>query len=344
MHKHGGDIYGHENVIDFSASINPLGMPKEVKNAALAAVENSVSYPDVNCRRLVEAISKMENVEKESIICGNGAAEIIFTLVFAVKPKRAIVAAPCFEEYRQALKAVDCQIESYCLKEENDFVPKSDILKMIDECVDMIFICNPNNPTGTLYDKSLLLEMAKRCKQCGVLLVIDECFLNFVDDGEKRSMKGEEGVFTLKAFTKMYAMAGLRLGYGICSDNELIGKMKECVQPWSVSTVAQEAGAVACSAVEHAQMTREFIKNEKIYMLKEMERLAKKIYGHAGNFIFFKDDVGLYEKLLKNGIKIRDCGNFTGLENGYYRVAVKGHSDNEKLMSSWQNIKEDKNG
>lgn len=334
MHKHGGDIYTNKNVIDFSANLNPLGMPPEVLNAAQNAVAKAYAYPDVSCRRLICAISEMECVNSGNIICGCGAAELIFALVFAVRPKRALLIAPCFEEYRQALNAVNCHISEYLLTEENDFELADDFLEFINEEINMLFICNPNNPTGKAVEKGLLLKIVDRCREKGVLIVADECFVNFLDKEKQFSLKGEEGVFLLKAFTKMYGMAGIRLGYGISTDIMLLKRIKECVQPWSVSVIAQEAGISACGCEDFVDKTRKLISREKEYLLKNIKPYTEKIYGSDGNFIFFKANEHLYDSLLKKEIMIRDCRNFRGLKEGFYRIAIKGHEDNERLITA----------
>ena len=338
MHKHGGDIYGNKNVIDFSANINPLGMPEAVKKAALNAVCKSTAYPDAEYRELLKAVSAMEGVEKGNIICGCGAAELVFAAVYAIRPKNALLVVPGFEEYRQALNAVGCSIENYYLKEENGFMPDEEILEFINGRTDMVFICNPNNPTGTVFTKELLLKIIDRCREHDVLAVVDECFNNFMENGEDYTVKGESGVLVLKAFTKMYGMAGLRLGYGITDDRSLLLSMRNCIQPWSVSTVAHDAGLAACACTGFADAARKIISEEKKYLLGNIVSLAEKIYGSGGNFIFFKAEPGLYGKLMEKGIMIRECKNFTGLKEGYYRIAVKNREDNEKLISAWKEV------
>ena len=245
MHKHGGDIYRNIDVIDYSANINPGGLPDKVIAAAIEGVKLSTHYPDVECQELRAAIAKEEGLNMDYIRCGNGAADVIFSLVLAVKPKKALLIAPSFYEYEQALRAVDCQISYYYLEEEKDFVPQDDMLEAINDELDILFVCNPNNPTGVLLDTAFLDRILDKCNECNILMVIDECFNDLIDEPDKYTMKARlesnKRLFILKAFTKIYAMPGLRLGYGLSSDNEIINKMILVSQPWSVSIPAQKA-------------------------------------------------------------------------------------------------------
>lgn len=339
MHQHGGDIYTNEGKLDFSANLNPLGMPASVAMAAKNAVDYSNVYPDVNCTKLKEAISKRENIPVENIICGNGAAELIFAVCMAIKPRQSVVICPSFEEYRQALNAVDCQITNYYLKEENDFTLDEEFLDVLTPKCDIVFVCNPNNPTGQMVEKELFVKIIEKCHTYGILIVADECFNDFISEKERYSLKGIKNIFILKAFTKMYAMAGIRLGYGICSDIKLLEKMHMSIQPWSVSVVAQAAGIIAAQDVAFAEKTLGIIEAEKEYLLKEIEPLAHKIYGFSANYIFFKEEKDFAQKMLLCGIIIRNCSNYQGLEEGYFRIAIKSHQDNKKLIEAWKKLR-----
>ena len=339
MHKHGGDIYTNSGKIDFSANINPLGMPENVALAAKNAVDYANVYPDVSCSKLKKAISKRENIAEENIICGNGAAELIFAVCMAKKPKRAVLICPSFEEYRQALVAVDCEITNFYLKEENDFKLGEDFLDALLPSCDIIFVCNPNNPTGQMVEKNLFVKIIEKCLANDILLVADECFNDFISQNQRYTVKDIKNIFILKAFTKMYAMAGIRLGYGICSDIELLEKMKMCMQPWSVSVVAQAAGVVAAQEVDFAEKTLCIIETEKEYLLKEIFPLAQKVYGFSANYIFFKEKKDFGDKMLLSGIIIRNCGNYQGLKEGFFRIAIKSREDNLKLIEAWKKLK-----
>lgn len=341
-HKHGGDIYSQEVKMDYSANINPLGMPKEVVQAAYEGILNSANYPDIHCGKLRDALSFKEGIEKEHIICGNGAAELIFSLAAAIKPKKALLAAPGFAEYEQALRINGCEVVYYLLKEEQGFELQEDYLKAITPDLDLIFLCVPNNPTGLVSPKEFLDKILDKCRACNVWMVVDECFNDFLDDAAIYTMKKEialnDHLFILKAFTKLYAMAGLRLGYGLCSNPELLEKMADTVQPWNVSIPAQMAGTAALREEGFVENSKALIREERQYLSTKMKELGFRVYDSKANFLFFYGPGYLAQECKKQGILIRDCSNYYGLKEGYYRIAVRTHKENEALIEIMQEI------
>lgn len=338
MHKHGGDVYNNKDIIDFSTNINLMGMPEGVIKGAYEGVDLSQNYPDSYCLELREAISEYEDVKVEEIICGNGAADLIFSLAFSRKPKKALVLAPTFYEYEKALRASGCQIEYFYLSEKNGFILEENFMNSLED-IDMVFLCNPNNPTGELIKKEFIYRIIKRCAEKNIFLVVDECFMYFVENqseySAKEFAKEYRNLFILKAFTKIYAMPGLRLGYGICSNKEVLEKMYEISQPWSISIPAQRAGINALKETEYVENSLKVLKEEKEYLINELLKKEFKIYGSNANYIFFKvNSSDFFEECLKKGFLIRDCSNYEGLEKGYYRIAVKKHEENTKFIES----------
>ncbi len=336
MYQHGGDIYRNKVKLDFSSNVNLMGIPEGVIRAAKRGVDLSYSYPDTECNELREAISISENISKDMIVCGNGAADLIFSLVITKKPKKALLLSPTFHEYEQALQSVDCKISYHHLLESNRFQLQSDFIEEINEEIDIVFLCNPNNPTGVLIERSLMENILQKCKDSNCFLVIDECFLDFVPDGKDYTLKDlckkSKNLFVLKAFTKLYAMPGLRLGFGFCGDSLFINKMKNTSQPWNISIPAQMAGVVALKETKYVYKSLEVIEEEKKFLIQELVQLKFKIYGSQANYIFFGAKKGLYEKCLKHGVMIRDCSNYRGLTDGYYRIVVKTHCENVMLI------------
>ncbi len=349
---HGGDCESYiletgKEPLDFSANCNPLGTPDGVIKAVCDAAKNASAYPDPLCRRLVKALSESENVESETLLCGAGAADIIFRLAAALKPKKALVTAPTFAEYELALNTVGCKTEHYFLKEENGFSLCDDFIDKITSETDVVFICNPNNPTGNTTKKDMLISVLKKCNETKTLLVVDECFNDFLDEPEKFTLKNEakrnNNILILKAFTKLYGMAGLRLGYCICYNAELIEKMREAGQPWGVSSIAQKAGIAALCEKEYVSKTKALIKNERERLKKALSKLGAEVIGGEANYIFFKCKVkDLAIRMRAEGVLIRDCSNYCGLEKGYYRVAVRTEEENDMLLAAFKNIIENK--
>ena len=348
MHIHGGDIYTYQNMLDFSANINPLGIPENVVQAAARGAANSASYPDTQCRALRLALAEHEQVQPSQLIFGNGAADLIFALSLARKPQQALLIAPGFHEYEQALRVVDCNIRYHYLQEAEGFrlnVPRLCAEITAARSAEMLFLCNPNNPTGLALTRQELQPLVEHCQQCGTLLVLDECFNEFLDNPAEYSLKpllnAYPNLFILKAFTKIYAMPGLRLGYGISADRELLRRLAEVMQPWSVSTPAQTAGLAALQEQAYVAQAQELVQQERQFLQTQLTALGLTVYNSQANYIFFQIPAAKfpgYAELPANcraqGVLIRDCSNYVGLRPGFYRVAVRQRPENERLLQA----------
>ncbi len=340
---HGGDIYTprdtEEPLCDFSANINPLGMPPEVQRAIVEHIPDYAAYPDPLCRDLRGALADHHQLDAANIVCGNGAADLIFRLVLARRPRRALVLAPTFAEYAQALALVGCSVEHYPLKRARDFALDEGILAAIEPGLDMLFLCNPNNPTGMPADPALLQQVLQRCRRCGVLLVVDECFVDFMAEEARYSLcpqlQNQPQLCILRAFTKMYAMAGVRLGYLLCGRPALAEQIRATGQPWSVSTVAAVSGIAALKCQQHRRQTVLLVEKNRWLLTEGLRRLGFTVYPSMANYLLFSaGDTQLAFKLAQRGILIRDCRNYEGLQPGDYRVAVRGESDCRRLLAA----------
>lgn len=337
-HTHGGDVYRNKNVIDFSANCNPFGTPKSVKEAAVQAMEEVFHYPDTDCQELREAIGVYEEVRPEWIICGNGAADLIYRLVLGTKPKQAVLFAPTFAEYEQALEIVNCEVKHYELKEENGFCVEETLLDWITEKTDIVFLCNPNNPTGQTIDRDMLIKILDRCKKQNIVVILDECFLEFLDEPNRYEMSDLRGEYPnlliIKAFTKIFSMPGLRLGYAISSNQDILEEMSWKLQQWNVSVPAQMAGVAALEKPkEYIRQTREYVSGQREYMRNIMKMMGYVVFASKANYLFFKGRPGLEKEALEAGFLIRDCQNYEGLSEGFYRIAVRTKEENERLIT-----------
>ncbi len=345
MYQHGGDIYRNFVKLDFSANLNFLGMPARVAEAARAGVDAADCYPDPSCRALREAISEKEGVPAEEIVCGNGASELIYSYVRAVKPREAVLFAPGFYEYEQALAGVDCRMHFCVLREEEKFAGWERVLPMLTDRVDLLILCVPHNPTGGLPDPSLLAEILQRCRQKKIRVLFDACFLDSVEEPEKTedvaAAASHPELFVLKAFTKLYAMPGLRLGYALTSEKGLPEKIAKVRQPWSVSVPAQYAGIAALRETEYVKRYRDLLAKERPFLRSSLEREGMKVYGSEANFVFFRGPEGLADALLARGIRIRDCSNYRGLTEGFFRAAVRSREENLVLLQAIREIRPD---
>ena len=346
---HGGDIYTERNVsriVDFSANINPLGLPSSVKQAIIDNIDKYSNYPDPLCRELRKAIAKNEYVDFNNVFCGNGAADIIFKISLALKPQKALLFSPTFAEYEESLKVAGCSIKYYELLEKNKFHIQDDVCDYITSDLDIMFLCNPNNPTGVPLENAKVLKILEKCKENNVVLVVDECFVDFLEDEDKysvsRFIEKYDNLIILKAFTKIYAMAGLRLGYMITSNIDIIDKISRIGQPWSVSTVAAKCGIAALNEVCYITKSKRYIKKNREYLMSELRKLNFKVFDSKANYIFFKSkNRNLKAELEDYGILIRSCSNYRNLDDRYFRIAVKSTEDNKYFISTLKKLRGD---
>lgn len=339
-YEHGGDIYAHEAVrLDFSVNINPLGMPVPVREAIAQHVDDYQSYPDPNCRALCEAIAQHEHLDKEDVLCGNGAADLIFRLCFAMRPKRALVCAPTFSEYEKAVLLSGGELVYHALDAQNGFRVTEAILGALKPEIDLAFLCTPNNPTGALMDPELLARIAQQCSKNDTLLMVDECFLPFTNGRSiKPLLREHHNLMILKAFTKLYAMAGVRLGYLLSCNHALLEATKSFAQSWSVSTPAAVAGVAALGCEDWVARTKRLVETERAYLHEQLAARGMIVYESEANFLLFQSEVPLYHALLKRGILIRPCDNYTGLDERFYRIGVKKHEENAALIHSLDEV------
>ena len=338
---HGGDIYRNRIKLDFSVNVNPLGTPEPVKAAVSRAAERLGAYPDPYCGPLRERLAVHMHTRPDWILCGNGAAELIYQLLAALRPDRALLPVPSFADYESALAAADCVPDFYPLRREEGFLLTDRILPAITGQTRLLMLCSPNNPTGRLIDPALLARILDRCRETGTWLFLDECF-GELTDRETPSLLGalrpDDRVFLLRAFTKTYAMAGLRLGYAVCPDRELVDRICRRSQPWNVSSPAQEAGLAALDCASWAEEARALIRTEKAYLTRELTLLGVSVLPGDANFLLLSGVPGLYDGLLAKGILIRNCENYRGLTAGDCRIAVRTHEENMALIEAIREV------
>lgn len=343
---HGGDVYRNQVKYDFSVNINPLGMPKGCAEAVRRGLSLCARYPDWRGEALCGALAEKEQVAENRILLGNGAAELIYALCFAVRPRKALILSPTFQEYEAAVTAAGGGCSCFSLREEEGFLlggeTAEQFIEQINEKVDLVFLCTPNNPTGGVIRKEILLRIAQRCEAAGSWLCVDECFLPFLE-GEsgltlKRELERLPHLLVLRAFTKIYGMPGLRLGYAMTANEGLLAAVRSCIQPWNTSVLAQLAGLQALKEKNFVQRTAELVKKEREYLTQGLSGLSpeiiQRVYRSEANFILFRGREDLKEVLLKQGILIRDCSNFKGLGKGFFRIAVRDRRENEALLEA----------
>ena len=337
---HGGDVYRNRVHMDFSVNTNPLGMPEGMEEALCAAIKKCGQYPDMRAEELYGAISSSFQIPREYLLFGNGASELFMAIVHGLRPRRTVIPVPSFYGYEYAAGAVSGEIVYYSLEETNQFLPDEGLIDILTEDVDLLFLANPNNPTGKLTDRAYLEKLLEVCREKQITVVLDECFLAFCAGA--RSLLPEiekyEHLLLVGAFTKIFAIPGVRLGYLVCSNQELMEKIKRQLPEWNLSVFAQAAGAVCGNQSEFIARTAHYVRAERAFLENGLQKLGIRVYPGEANFILLRSEKPLYEGLLERGILIRDCGNFRGLSKGYYRIAIRTRAENEKLLKNMGEI------
>ncbi len=345
---HGGNIYraGEElgipenKIIDFSASINPLGMPKGVIREIDRNIKYLSHYPDTDAKALRLEIAEYHNIDTEHIICGNGSTELIYLIVRALQPKKVLIPVPTFSEYERASRSYGARVINYGLKKEHNFDIDVDefigVMRGKGELCDMVFLCNPNNPTGRLIQKKDVLRIAAAAKVLKSYLIVDEAFTDFVPDASViHEVEKNPYLIVIRSMTKFYALAGLRLGYGIFP-LKIIDVIKQQKEPWTINTLAQRAGIAALRDSLYENATYILIDMEKQFLESNFRKAGIRFFHSYANFYLLKlsNADQLYSNLRVKGMLVRLCSDFKGLDKTYIRVAVRTREENVRLLSA----------
>lgn len=336
---HGGDVYTNSVKLDFSANINPSGMPDAVRQALINAAKSCEAYPDPYCTALWRKLAEHEHVPIDHILCGNGAAELIYDYAYALpENKPALIASPTFSEYGRALSAAGVAAEHYVMKESDGFRLTEDFLRTDLTRYSTVFVCSPNNPTGITVDAAIIRAIL----ESGARLLFDLCFLDLTDTPDKYGipelLQAYPNLTVLRAFTKSYAMAGVRLGYAMSTDGGFLAKMSEKTQCWNVSTLAQEAGIAALECGDWLAQSVMKISTERRSLAEKLTKLGIKVYPGEANYLLLYSETDIAEKLMARGIMLRNCSNYVGLGKGYVRIAVRTREENELLLTELNEV------
>lgn len=347
MHKledlHGGNIYriarekGIMDILDYSANINPLGISEKLKERVAESWDLFERYPDPHYVELRETLAHHSGVTGGEIVVGNGATEVIFLYCKVVNPKKALIVMPTFAEYERALRAAGCEVDYFQVKEEEDFtIDRERLGSQLEKGYDLLVVCNPNNPTGRFLPLRDMAEIAKLTKEKNCRLMVDEAFIEFVEGDYSESLAnlGDENIFIVRALTKFFAIPGVRLGFGITKDMELIQRIQEDREPWTVNTLAEISAKVLLEDEDYIKRSKEWIRKEKDAMYEHLSKGRYiKPYKTDTNFILVKltgslNSKELRDRMIEKGVVIRDAANFPFLGDRYIRLAIKGEESN----------------
>jgi threonine-phosphate decarboxylase len=354
---HGGKVWEaekksgltREEIMDFSSNINPLGSPQKALEAIKSNLGQIPVYPDSTSTELRKTIAaNFKGINLNNVVIGNGSTELIylFAETFLEKDDIALIPAPTFSEYENAVRKAEGKPRH--LKLPNDFCIKPNIFTGDIKDAKMAFICNPNNPTSILTPHDTLIRIIEEALEEDVLVFLDEDFLEFVNEEKKVSLIDKvndyPNLFVLQSFTKVYGLTGLRIGYGIASE-EIIKLLSNAKIPWNVNCLGQVAAVSALKDKKHLKKTQELIRTERAYLTRELKRIKSfKQYPADANFLFIDiresgfTAAQLKEEMLGQGFLIRDCSSFRGLDDYYIRVAVKTRQENKRLLETFAKV------
>lgn len=345
--EHGGDLLTYKDkyggkLIDFSSNINPLGVPRGLEKAIMDAFKEVEVYPDIQYRKLKEALANYLDCEKANILVGNGAVEIIDN--FIMLAERVVLFIPSFSEYE--LRAGVHKKEVLVLEYGDDFTIEVDILKKNLKENDLLILGNPNNPSGLRIAEETLLEIYACVQSVKGHLLLDEAFYEFCpkdyDSIELFKDTAYKNVSVIRAATKFFALAGIRLGYA-CGSQGTVEKISSIELPWRINSMANTAGLTIFKDTDYIKKSKDYIRRQRDYLFSELKKIkAVKPYTSHTNFILIKlldlEEDYLFEELLKEGILVRKCSSFKGLGRDHIRVAVKDKKSNDLLIKALKDI------
>lgn len=348
-YKHGGNIYALENkekIIDFSSNINPLGPPEELKESILEACHIIEQYPDPNYTDMREKLEKMYGLPMDNFVVGNGGIQVIHNVIEFLDFNKALIVVPTFVEYEKALIRFGKAFEYYFLEETNDFTLNPMALLASDlSDIDLVILCTPNNPTGAYIDKEELTNLVSNLHQLNINVLIDEAFIDFLD--EDMSMMNQvpryDNLIITRSLTKFFAVPGLRLGFLVTSNKRLVNNINQLRESWSVNIFANQLFLRLFNNDKYIEETKNFIVEEGNRLYNHLEEMkGLKVYKPSVNYILFKSNrnISWKKELLKYNILIRHCENYVGLDEKFFRVAVKSKKQNNLLIEVMNKIME----
>ncbi len=359
MAVHGGEVFRlaakvgiePEEIVDFSANINPLGLPPGVFEVMYKGLKNLANYPEIGAESLRQCVARRHNLSLENIVVGNGSSSLIYLLSRVLKPQKALVWTPTFSEYERALRQSNSQIVNLPSWDSEKTIPLDELIKStLAAQPDLVFLCNPNNPTGTLWSLVELEQVVGTLQEAGIICVLDEAFIDFVGVEFSFALRVNDfdNLIVLRSLTKIYALAGLRCGYLLCGPS-LNHEISYYLEPWSLNSLAIVAAITALeNDHDFIKQTIAFVKKEHNYLYQELQKISfiNPFRGHA-NYIMAKlencpngpqnGDALRQYLFTKENILIRLCGDYTGLDQNFLRFAVKGEEENRRLIKTLKN-------
>lgn len=352
-HFHGSDlekieeIYGisKDEIVSFSANVNPLGVSPRLREELSRRIDAITTYPDREYTSLRRCIADYCGTDYENVIVGNGSTELISLFIQIEHPKKALVIGPTYSEYEREIALGGGTTLYYPLHEANGFcLDVRDFLSQLNESVDLLVICNPNNPTSSSITRAEMRQILDACKQHDIYVMVDETYVEFADNMDEISAvpltNDYNNIVILRGTSKFFAAPGLRLGYAITGNRDLIKSINTRKNPWTINSLAVVAGETMFTDTDYIKATKALIASERARIYDVLKNHpAYKVYKPSGNFILvriLKDGLtsqDLFDRAIREKMMIRDCSTFPFLDNRYIRFCIMNPADNDRLLA-----------
>ena len=352
-HFHGSDlekiekVYNikKEDIISFSANVNPLGVSPLLRKTLADKIDVITSYPDREYTSLRQSIASYCMCEADDILVGNGCTELISLFIQITAPKKTLLLGPTYSEYERDLKLQGSEIDYYMLNENDNFrLDVDDFKSNITTDTDLIIICNPNNPTGGCVSRENLSTLLSHCKETNTYMMIDETYVEFAENINEISAiplcKEYDNLMVLRGTSKFFAAPGLRLGYAITGNKNLLNDINSNKNPWMINSLAVVAGETMFMDTEYILATRKLMTKERSRLTRIFEESGKfKVYPSNSNFLLLKildssvSSHDLFEKAIRENMMIRDCSTFPGFGDRFIRLCFMQKEDNDRLVA-----------
>jgi len=335
-----------EDIINFAANVNPLGISPKLRKTLSERIDSIMSYPDREYTSLRKQLSEYADADTEDIIVGNGSTELISLFIQIIKPKKALIVGPTYSEYEREISLGGGCSLYYRLEEDNDFrIDISALKKELKSDMDLLVVCNPNNPTSTAITRDDMRKILDICKSKGIFVMVDETYVEFAEDIRNISCvplaRFYNNIIILRGISKFFAAPGLRLGYAVCGNPDLLKEMNKRKNPWTINTLAAVAGEIMFTDEEYIKKTQNLISTERKRICDLLKTCPDiKFYTPVANFVLIRilknnvTSLDLFEAAIKKGFMIRDCSTFPFLNNKFIRFCFMMPEQNDALINT----------
>ena len=357
-HFHGSDLekieeiyhIKKEDIISFSANINPLGISGNLRSSLSQQLDAITTYPDREYRELRKCIAAYAGTQPENIIVGNGSTELISLFIQTYAPKKALILGPTYSEYEREISLEGGSTLYYPLREEQGFrLDTSDLCSRLNDSLNLLVLCNPNNPTSTSISRRDMRRILDACLQYGIFVMVDETYVEFTAEEDEVSSVPLTNYYTnliiLRGTSKFFAAPGLRLGYAVTGNRDLIRSVSTRQNPWSISSLAEIAGKLMLQDKDYIRQTRDLISSERARLYELLRSWdSVKPYRPTANFMLVKllkegvDADRLFDHCIRKGLMIRNCSTFPFLNNRFIRFCFMSPDQNDRLMDAFREV------